>query len=108
MQFTEAQIKQLQAMFDAGLSTINKQLKTGESRMDTLAHGIDGLASKQDLNNRKTDEMYEAFDFAKRGLAFIGAFAAFIGRVVTWAVKVGVPLTGAYMAIRGFKWPWNK
>lgn len=102
------------AMFDATKEiseSLRHILADQDSIKSRLAEGDAVMQSLRDeltANSKSTEEVREAFEFAKKGLKFIGSAAAFIGRVVTWAVKVGVPLGAAYAAIRGWKWPWTK
>lgn len=103
------------AMFDV-TKEINDRLKQIHDDQSSIKQRLsDGDAVMQSLreeltaNSKSTEEVREAFEFAKKGLKFIGSAAAFIGRVVTWAVKVGVPVGAAYAAIKDLHWwPWNK
>lgn len=102
------------AMFDATKEIAAQLTQILDEQADIKSRLADGdsvmksLRAELTANSKSTEEVREAFDFAKKGLKFIGSTAAFIGRLATWAVKVGVPLGTAYAVIRGWKWPWTK
>ena len=92
----------------AAVAEVHERLAFGDRRMDGLADGLAKNNADTAATRKSSAEMQEAFDFAKRGLAFIGACASFIGKVVTWVVKVGIPIGTAYAVVKGWKWPWTK
>lgn len=92
MQFTEAQVRQIQQMFDAGLEPIRCQLKDGAERMDHLTADINQLAAKQEFNNVKTEAMFDMFETAKKGLSVLGS----IGGGIKWAAGIAASIATAY------------
>ncbi len=97
VRFTDAQLTQLQQLMDAAMASVNLQLQNGEKRMDGLSSDIAGLALKQDVNNVKTEAMYEMFDTAKKGLSVLGT----IGNGVKWAAGIAAAVVAVWAALKG-------
>lgn len=83
---------QIKQIFDAGLAPVNLQLASGEKRMNNLASDIGDLSEKQGFNNAKTDEMFEMFETAQKGLRFLGS----IGNGLKWAAGIVTAIVTAY------------
>jgi hypothetical protein len=95
-QFTGDQLHQLERIVASAIAPVNLQLQTGEKRMDTLTSGITDLREKLEKNNESTEEIREAFDFAKKGLVFMGA----IGNGMKWVAGIVVAILGLYAVWR--------
>lgn len=97
MKFTDGQIEQLQQLMGAALAPVNQQLQNGEKRMDGFAFDIGELSKKQEVNNVKTEAMFDMFDTAKKGLAVLGS----IGNGLKWAAGIVAALVAAWIALKG-------
>lgn len=93
MKFTDEQIEQIEGL----LASVHLQLASGEKRMNNLASDIGDLANKQDANNAKTDEMFDLFEAAQKGLRFLGS----IGNGLKWTAGIVTAIVTAYTLWKG-------
>ena len=96
MRFSDNQIEQLKQLIEAGLEPLNKQLRSGEKRMDVLAGDITELGKTMVVNNVKTEAMFNMFDTAQKGLRVLGS----IGNGVKWAAGIVAAVVAAWAAFR--------
>lgn len=85
------------------LGAIEAQLSRGEGRMSGLDRRFVILEKSFKVNNDLTEELRDAFNYAKKGLKVVGA----LGGLLIWFVPIAASIVSIYTAAKQFHW-WGQ